>query len=310
MTSDHWQVGVPLAPLSTFGLGGRAAFYVRVADTSELITEIESARAASLPYTLIAGGSNVVFPDGELAGLLIHLAGEEIGVEGEVVTASAGLPLARLISTAIERGLAGLEALSGIPGSVGGAIVGNAGAYGQSISDTLESVEIFDTKTSEVKRLIKSECEFVYRDSLFKHPTGERVVLSAKFKLTPGEREELARKSQEIITIREAKYKPGIKCPGSFFKNVLVSSVTPEALAKIPAEKIRDGKIATGWLLEAVGARGMSEGDIAVAGFHGNLLFNQGSGTSGQVRTLAEKLKHLVWEKFGIKLEEEVRYLG
>jgi UDP-N-acetylmuramate dehydrogenase len=301
---------VPLAPLSTFGLGGVAAFYARVTNISELITALGYARDNALPYALIAGGSNMVFPDGVWPGLIIHLAApdsEMVVAEGEI-TVSAGESLAQLIATSLEHGLAGLEALSGIPGSVGGAVVGNAGAYGQGISDYLVSVEIFDAGRSETRRVVKDECDFSYRESIFKRHR-DWIVLSAKFKLTPGNQEELSQKSREIIAVRNAKYVPGIKCPGSFFKNVLVSEVLPEALAKVPAEKIRDGKIATGWLLEQVGARGMKEGEIEVASFHGNLLFNHGNGTAEQVRTLAEKLKKLVWKKFGINLAEEVRYL-
>lgn len=310
MTLPQLQTQVPLAPLSTFGLGGVAAFYAKVTNISELIAALGYARDSALPYALIAGGSNLVFPDGVWRGLIIHFAApdSEMVVVEEEITVSAGESLAKLVSTSIDHSLAGLEALSGIPGSVGGAIVGNAGAYGQSISDHLVSVDIFDAEKSETRCLQHSDGDFAYRDSVFKQ-NRNLIVLSAKFKLTKGNREELSQKAREIITIRNAKYVPGVKCPGSFFKNVLVSDISPEALAKIPADKIRDGKIATGWLLEQVGARGMREGEIEVADFHGNLLFNHDGGTAEQVKILAEKLKKLVWEKFEIKIEEEVRYL-
>lgn len=119
---------------------------------------------------------------------------------------------------------------------------------------------------------------------------------------------ELEAKSREIIQMREKKYKPGIRCPGSFFKNVLVKDVSKKSLALVDASKIIDGKIPAGWLLEQVGAKRMREGGVYIADFHGNLLVNDGKGTEKDVRKLARKLKEMVKAKFGIELEEEIRY--
>lgn len=301
-----------LASLTTFGLGGRAHYYLRVTKSEDLTQAIALAQQLRIPYHLLAGGSNVVFSDRDYEGLVIHFVDQSQPVlrqagAGGMLEASAGLALARLIKSSIKHGLAGLEALSGIPGTVGGAVVGNAGAYGQSISDKLAEVEIFNGK--RVRWIKKSACAFTYRDSAFKQGKRNWLVLRVRFDLEKGDKQELARKSREIIKIRNAKYKPGLKCPGSFFKNVLVKNISKKALAKIDKTKIRDGKIPAGYLLEQVGARGMREGGIEVASFHGNLLFNNGQGKTREVKILAEKLKKLVWRKFGIKLEEEVRYI-
>ncbi len=315
LSSIKIKQNVPLAPLTSFGLGGRARYYLRVSSSQEFAQAVALARQLKIPHLIFAGGSNVVFSDQDYECLVIHYLDASKPVlretgSGVVLEASAGLALASLIKSSINHSLAGLEALSGIPGTVGGAIVGNAGAYGQSISDKITEVEIFDGK--RVRWIKRVACKFAYRDSVFKDknsPAGEWLVLRVRFALEKGDKKKLAQKSREIIRIRNERYKPGLKCPGSYFKNVLVKNVSQKALSKIDKVKIIDGKIPTGYLLESVGARGMREADIEVASFHGNLLFNNGKGKTKDVKILAEKLKKLVWRKFGIKLEEEVRYI-
>ena len=135
------------------------------------------------------------------------------------------------------------------------------------------------------------------------------MILRAEFKLKKGDKKMLIKKSREIIKIRSAKYDPNLRCPGSFFKNVLVSEVPKKSLALIDSTKIRDGKVPTGYLLEAAGAKGARVGGIYVADWHGNLLVNDGRGTYRDVIMLTTKLKKLVQKKFGITLEEEVRYM-
>lgn len=320
---------VSLAALTTFQVGtGRADYCVEVSRSTDLVRIVRLARELKIPFRVIAGGSNIVFGDQDYHGLLVRfLASRKNGknnleakISSEleklknknkklrtVITAPASLPLADLIKHSIKHSLAGLEALSGIPGTVGGALAGNAGAYGQSISDKLTEVEVFDGK--KIRWIKKSACQFAYRNSAFKHEKRGWLILRARFNLKSGEKKILLQKSREIIKIRSAKYKPGLKCPGSFFKNVLVEDISKQALGKIDKTKIRDGKIPAGYLLEEVGACGLKQGKIAVASFHGNLLYNRGGGKTKDVKILAEKLKKLVWKKFRIKLEEEVKYL-
>ncbi len=303
-------------PLTTFGVGGKVKWYLKVISPEELVDAVSLAKENSLKYLVMAGGSNLVFSDETYPGLLIHYLNSqaEISCEGNVITCEAGLPLASLINFAIENNLAGLESLSGIPGTVGGAIVGNAGAYGQSISDHLEKIEIFSPSPSPLGRagvgLIScGDHHFAYRNSIFKNEGKNWLVLRATFNLEKGDGVELLKKSKEIIEIRNAKYVPGVKCPGSYFKNVLVSTITPEALSKIDQNKIRDGKIPAGYLLEDVGARGLREGEAVVANFHGNLIINESHATYADVIKLVTKLKKLVKDRFEIELEEEVRYM-
>lgn len=319
-----FKQNISLKPYTTFGVGGVAKRLIEVRTSEELLSVVEEAIRTKTPYQLIAGGSNVVFGDQPISGLVIRYFNSHsvISCQGVALTVEANATLEDLIKTAIEGGLAGIETLSGIPGTVGGAIVGNAGAYGQSISDCLVRVQIFDPSTpplpsprgrvgrGEVRWLTKKQCQFAYRNSIFKEKRGAKwLILKAEFKLKKVDKKGLAKKSREIIKIRLKKYDPALKCPGSFFKNVLVEDVSRATLAKIDKQKIINGKIPAGYLLEAVGAKGMRVGGIYVSDFHGNLLVNDGHGTYRDVITLATKLKKLVKNKFGVTLEEEVRYV-
>lgn len=296
----------PLAQYTTFGIGGTAQYFVDVKNKTELLNALEDAKKQRLPYWILAGGSNVVCVDGEVPGLCIRIAEGGVEVEGQQIVADAGATLAALVDAAIDRGLEGLEALSGIPGTVGGALVGNAGAYGQTISGPLVRVEIFDG--SEVRWLKKEECGFEYRDSFFKLKPW--IVLRAEFALKPGSSAALREKSKEIILLREKKYPPGIKCPGSFFKNFLVDKFSPETRALVPENRDFYGKVPAWFFLNEVGARGMREGGLRVADIHGNLIVNEGGATYRDVITLATELKKRVKERFGVDLEEEVRYVA
>lgn len=295
---------VRLSPLSTFRIGGSAQYFCRVQRPEDLVEVAKWAKGAQLNYKLVAGGSNVVFPDRRLQGLLVQLRGGVLTFNRTRCTVDAGVLLAEVIEQSIQAGLAGLETLSGIPGTMGGAIVGNAGAYGHSISEVVDRVEIWDGRRR--RWLSQAECRFEYRESIFKRKP--YLVLRAALSFKRGRPKELRLISRRIIRLRLKKYKPGLRCPGSFFKNVLASRVSRRSLRLIDSTKIIEGKIPTGYLLEQVGAKGMRVGGIVIAKFHGNLFINNGRGAARDVRALARILKRRVNEQFGITLEEEIRY--
>jgi len=298
------QKQVPLAPLSTFHIGGYAEYFVSVRTPESLIAVVLAAQYLRMPYKILAGGSNVVFPDGTLPGLLIRIRGGESAFEATRCRVDAGVKLASVVRESLRRGLEGLQTLCGIPGTIGGAIVGNAGAYGHSIGEVIEKVEIWDGRSR--RWLAPADCRFRYRESVFKEKP--YLVLRAVLKLRRGDPKTLRKISRDIIRARLRKYKPGLRCPGSFFKNVLVSEVSKRSLHRIDRSKIIEGKIPTGYLLEQVGAKGMRVGGIVIAEFHGNLFINRNHGTAEDVRRLARTLKSKVRRKFGIALEEEIRY--
>ncbi len=295
---------VALRPFSTFHIGDRAAFFCQIASPEELIAAASWAKKCGPPYRIVAGGSNVVFPDAKLEAFLIRVAGGKTLFKGTSCIADAGVPLGVVIERAIGRGLRGLETLSGIPGTIGGAVVGNAGAYGHSISEVVDKVEIWDGKRRRF--LPRIRCEFEYRESVFK--SRPWLLLRVFLRFRHGDVRKLRRASREIIRLRQKKYRPGLKCPGSFFKNVLRKKVAKRSLARIDQRKIIEGKIPAGYLLEEAGAKGLRVGGIAIAPFHGNLFINKGGATAHDVRKLARILKRRVKKKFGICLEEEIRY--
>ena len=299
-----------LSVLASFGVGGVAEHFVRI--RGEALPEaLAWAEEQALPFRVIGSATNVVFPN-YLPGLLIQLDGGEVrnGGQNELV-ADAGVPLQALVDAANARGLKGLETLAGIPGTVGGAVVGNAGAYGREIKDTLVSATVFtrySVSSTKYQVLSKKECRFAYRESIFKHEL--LIITEARFRFFDEAAPAwLTAASDDIIKKRAEKYRPGLKCPGSFFKNIPAKDAPPAFLEKIDAAKIICGKIPTGYLLEVAGAKGLCAHDICVSDFHGNLILNKGRGTPEDVERLAEKLKTLVRERWGITLEEEVRYL-
>lgn len=301
---------ISLASFSTFKIGGRAEYFLRVKSPAKMIEAVEWARQNKIPYKVFAGGSNIVFPDGKLKELLIQFLGGKIEfIKPRTIVVDAGISLPKVIEKSINLGLSGLETLSGIPGTIGGAVVGNAGAYGHSISEVIEKIEIWDPFDAAQGRRLWLEnkaCQFQYRESIFKEKP--YLILRAVLKFKKGKTNELKKISRDIIKIRLKKYKPNLKCPGSFFKNVLLKDVSKKALKLIDQTKIIEGKIPAGYLLEEVGAKGMKCGGIKIADFHGNLFINQSNATAKDVRRLASILKNRVWRKFKLNLSEEIRY--
>lgn len=296
-----------LKSYTTFRLGGYVRRVITARSAHELVLILKKLTRVKEPFFIMGGGTNIIASDQGYDGTIIRLRGGRIRVRGRRVVCDAGVRLERIVNTANLHGLMGLETLAGIPGTVGGAIFGNAGAYGREISESLRKLDIWNGK--KVRALPRSQCGFEYRGSIFKKKPW--VILRAEFLLKKGSAEELQKKSREIITLRRKKYRPGLRCAGSIFKNIPVGSTLGRKLIKkVPAEKIIGEKIPAGYLLESVGARGMRRSGISVAKHHGNLIVNNGRGMARDARALIEKLKKRVRKKFEITLEEEVRYLG
>ncbi|OJI09271.1 MAG: UDP-N-acetylenolpyruvoylglucosamine reductase [Candidatus Vogelbacteria bacterium CG10_big_fil_rev_8_21_14_0_10_49_38] len=302
------RANFPLATVNTFRLGGPARFYLRTAKSEEAVAAIVSAQALGLPYYLLAGGSNTVFADSGFPGLVIHFyqpipTTEDLVFKNNRVIVSAAMPLMSLVEATARRGLSGLEKLSAIPGGVGGAVVGNAGAYGQSIGEVVEWVEIFDGE--RVRRLAKTECRFSYRHSGLKDKGW--LVLSVGLKLRAGRATTLKAEVARIAKLRWQKFGRRPVSAGSFFKNVFVSKIKPAVAQRFDQNKIIDGRMPAGYVLGEAGGQGLSVGGIRVSPFHNNFLLNDGTGTTRDLIKLTTKMKNLVRRKFGIELEAEVR---
>jgi len=301
------SVDTPLSAYTRFGIGGPADLYVETASVPAFIAALEETRASGLPTVVIGGGTNLIVSDAGFRGIVLRYRGESLKAAGECVTAEAGAVLQDLVDFAIENGLKGLETLAGIPGSVGAAVYGNAGAYGHSISERVVEVRFFDG--SEVRTLDNAACRFEYRESIFKKQK-DWIIFSADLRLEKSDAAVLHRTAADILKVRNEKFPVTMKCAGSIFKNLLMNDLPGTAAAAVPASAVREGKVPAAWFLEQVGAKGMQHGDIHVATYHANLIYNAGTGTAADLCALIAELKTRVRDRFGLDLQEEVQYVG
>jgi len=197
--------------------------------------------------------------------------------------------------------------MTGIPGWVGAAVYGNAGAYGHSIDERILQVRFFDG--TAIRAMSNEECRFRYRESVFKQQK-DWIVLAAELGLDPAAPEELRKTADEILKIRLEKYPLTMKCAGSIFKNLILAELTADVQRQIPPRVVREGKVPSAYFLEEVGAKGMQNGDIRVATYHANLIYNDGHGSARELREIIAELKSRVAARFGLTLEEEVQYVG
>ncbi len=297
----------PLSQYTRFGIGGPAALYVEASDEQAFIAALNLVRESCVPSVVIGGGTNLVVSDRGFAGIVLRFIGEQIEFKGMTMRVQAGAVLQAVVDQSIQKGLGGMETMTGIPGSLGAAVYGNAGAYGHSMQERVERVHY--TNGAEVCSATNEDCRFEYRGSVFKQ-NKQRVILSVELSFEAGDRAELQTKANEIRAIRDAKYPPSMKCAGSIFKNCLFKQLPSAVQSEIPTTVIREGKIPSAWFLEQVGAKGMRRGDIQVAIYHANLIYNDGSGTAADLVAVIDDLKNRVRDRFGFNLEEEVQYIG
>jgi len=298
---------VPLSRYTRFGIGGPADIFAETGEVEAFIAAMNIARASGLRFVVIGGGTNLIVSDAGFRGVVLRFASGRLLAAGDRVICDAGVVLQDLIDFAIERGLKGLETLAGIPGWVGAAVYGNAGAYGHSISERVRTVRFLDD--GRVRVFANEECEFRYRESIFKKHR-EWIIFSTELILEPAERGALRKTADDILKVRNEKFPPTMKCAGSIFKNFLLAELPAEVSAQVPVSAVREGKVPAAYFLEQVGAKGMVRGDIHVAGYHANLIYNAGAGVARDLCALIAELKTRVRERFGIEVEEEVQYVG
>ena len=301
-SSIQLQRDVSLANWSTLQVGGTAQWFTQVDQLRQLQQAQTWAKQEGLPVFYLGDGSNVLFSDGSLQGLVIQNLIKGRHQNGREVEVGGGEKLEDLVCWLNGLGLAGMERLYGIPGTLAGALVGNAGAYGQQMSDVV--VEVSFWSGDQVEVWSAPDLEFGYRHSSFKTHR-ERFILNCRLRLTQSV-ESLQGVSEEILAKRLQKYPVGLRCPGSFFKNITLEEISREALEKVPADFIMFDKIPAGKLLEAVGANGVRRGDAQFASYHGNLIINLDQATSQDILSLAQEYAERVRERFSIRLEPEI----
>lgn len=278
----------PMSRHTSYRIGGPADVMVCPRSVEGIQAALRIAREHGAPVFILGGGSNLLIRDGGLRGLVLNLFGtlQELRAEGEAVTAGGGAKFTALVNFCARRGLAGLEPMAGVPGTVGGAVKGNAGAFGVSISDHLVSVRVLEL-TGEERVLDREALRFAYRQSSL---TAEQVLVSATFRLRRGDAAALKRKVAEILAERKAKQPVEWRSAGSVFKN------PPGDFA--------------GRLIEGAGLKGTRVGDAMISPKHGNFFLNLGRATARDVLALIALAQERVRERTGVSLELEVRVVG
>ncbi len=298
---------VPLRQLTRFAIGGPARLLMDASTEAALVSAFEMIRQEQSPWALTGGGTNLLAADEGFPGVVLRYTGNKIQIQGTTVTVEAGAILQDVVDKTIEQGLRGLETMTGIPGWMGGAVYGNAGAYGHSMQERIESVRFFDGQT--FREFANPSCEFQYRESIFKKHK-DWIVTSTTLRLDPADPAALRATAAGILKIRNEKYPPTMHCAGSIFKNLILAELPPSVRERVPQSVIREGKVPSAYFLEQVGAKGITNGAIRVADYHANLIYNESRGTARQVRQVIEELTDKVRAVYGLQLEEELQYLG
>ncbi|MGY1744437.1 UDP-N-acetylmuramate dehydrogenase [Blastococcus sp. SYSU D00695] len=323
---------VPLATLTTLGVGGPAARLVEVADAAELVAAVRDADRAGRSLLVLGGGSNVVAPDAGWPGDVVLVRSRGIARDGARLEVQAGEPWEDLVAYTVSHGLAGVEALAGIPGSTGATPVQNVGAYGQEVAQVLTAVRVWDRADDRERTMTAAECGFAYRDSRFKREPGRYVVLTVGFALEEsavsrpvgyaelartlgvelGETAPLAAVREAVLGLRRGKgmvwdpADPDTRSAGSFFTNPVVPAEC--AVAGCPSWPAGDGgvKLSAAWLVQSAGfGRGTRRGRVGTSPRHSLALTTEPGATAAELLAFAEDVVAAVRDRFGVTLERE-----
>jgi UDP-N-acetylmuramate dehydrogenase len=287
------QEGVFLKNYSNFKVGGSADYFFEARTEKEIVSVLRFVKTSSLPYYIIGGGYNILFSDEGFRGLIIRNSIKGLNKDDKkVIKVKSGTPLKELVDFCLHKRVGGLEFLAGIPGTVGGAVCGNAGAFGCDIGSLLMNARIL-TEFGKILQVEKNYFRFEYRGSRLK--INKDVLLDVRLQGKTKAQEEIKKSMNESLQTRKKKHPPyGTASAGSYFKNPVLPS---------------GEKVAAAALLDQVDAKEKKTGDAAVYSGHANFIINQGNATSQDIRLLAGELKQKVYKKFRVKLEEEVIFL-
>lgn len=279
----------PMAGHTTLGVGGPADYFAEVGDEDQLSRLMSYVSAHSLPWMVLGDGANLLVSDKGIRGVVIRMCGEfeRIVVDGNAITAGSSARISRVADVAATNDLTGLEGVGTVPGSVGGAVVMNAGTHRGYIDEVTKSVSIV-TASGDKRMLPREDCGFTYRNSRFQSDRS-LIVTSATFELRLGDGHAI-REHLDSVRDHRTRTQPQGKSAGCFFKN------PPDMSA--------------GKLIESVGGKGLREGGAEVSTIHGNFVMNAGGATASDLHNLAERVRAMVRDAHGIELEYEVRLVG
>lgn len=316
---------IPLRNLSHYKIGGPARFFFAPKNEKEIVWAVREARAKKLPIFVLGGATNLLIDDAGWRGFVLQPDITTLKAAGAEVTVGAGASMAELLDFAAKRSLAGLEWAGGLPGTVGGAIRGNAGCFGGEVKDVIESVESFDMKTLKFKKRTARECKFGYRSSIFKKKGVQEVILSATLRLKKGDRKTITGIAKEKMEYRRKRHPLEYPNIGSIFKNVPLAVIYKEGSEKYE-RAVKAGMIefkgseftvktdpfpviSAAKLISEAGLRGVSCGGATFSTKHPNFIVNVLNATAVDVKCLMTLAKTKVKAKFGVELEQEVQVI-
>ena len=330
------QENILLSKYTILKIGGPAKYFIEAKNEEEILEAVKFAEEKKLPTFVLGGGSNVLVSDKGFDGVVIRLCNSQFVIRNLDIICDGGCQLGKIVNESVKAGLIGLKWAAGIPGTIGGAVRGNAGAFGGEMADAVKSVNVVEMyKTTKIQSArqntkhktqntnllrvtcyVLRDCQFAYRDSVFKQ-NPNLIILSVTLKLRKGDRTKSEKKIKEILAKRKNN-QPEFPSPGSFFKNPCLagrqaetrSQKLLEEFEKDTGDKAKKNIIPAGYLIDRLGMRGKRIGGAIVSRAHGNFLVNAGGATAENFIILAAIVKTRVRNKFGIQLKEEVQMVG
>lgn len=302
---------IELSPYSSFNIGGRAKYFTEISSRDELAEAIKWSEDNKVPYLILGGGSNIVINSSDIYALVVRMSNKDMAFKGERIECGAGLELSQAVNRAAGQGLSGLEWAIGIPGSIGGAVRGNAGAYGSSVSESIEMVEAYKLLNRKFEFMSNRDCLFGYRDSIFKNKN--LIIWQVSLKLHYQDAAIIKEKMAQNAGRRNEKL-PKLPSAGSIFKNITwdyLQECNP-GLAESAASSgaVKGGMVASAWVIDRLGLKGKVIGGAKISLEHANFIVNTGRATAENVITLISYIKQQARDRMGIQLNEEVQYFG
>lgn len=315
IVGERLRFDEPLSPLSHYNVGGPARYLAEATTADEVVALINAAREHEIPWVILGGGTNILPSDDGFDGLVIRMANRSVQIDSANarVTAEAGALASMVARKTADVGLGGLEWAISLPGTIGGAVRGNAGCFGGEIKDVLLHADVLDPKTGKVAVRKKAWFKFGYRESRVKHESW--IVLRATFQLEARPSEATKEKINYVLQCRLTTQPKNAKCAGCAFKNFEYNGdedieQLQREVADIPPKFLEERRIPAGWLIDRAELKGTRVGGAYISEEHGNFLINDGTATADHIAQLIAVVKTRIRNRFGIQLQEEVQYIG
>lgn len=304
-----FQKNIPLDTHNTYRIGGSADLFFEAQDSASLIAVIRELRTQNTPYYLLGGGTNVLVADEGFRGAVVKVKHQTNDVHNDVIVADAGMPMGALVAKARSLGLSGLEWAAGLPGTVGGAVFGNAGSHGGEMKDVVIAVEAYDPKTDTVKECGASACGFGYRHSAFQE--NGMIIVRATLQLHHDDTAHISSRIKDILMKRIAHQPLAQRSEGCVFKNIELAYSKEGREAAAQSEELfsfRNARfLPAGAVIDKAGLKGARIGGARVSEHHGNFIVNEQNASARDIIALIETIRARVKEKYGITLAEEIK---